>query len=88
MCYISLHWPVFTHWECSIQVCCLHNALMLWIVLNIEIKMFLNKYSIKIFLSELKLGYVLKGTRVCLYCHDFWVTTDRVWMVTGFTEHL
>jgi hypothetical protein len=29
ICYTSLHWPLFTHWECVIQVYCFCNALML-----------------------------------------------------------
>jgi hypothetical protein len=29
ICYTSLHWPVFTHWECVVDVCCLCNTLIL-----------------------------------------------------------
>jgi hypothetical protein len=29
ICYTSLYWPLFTHWECVVQVCCLYNAFML-----------------------------------------------------------
>jgi hypothetical protein len=28
VCCTSLHWPVFTHCECVVQVCCLCNAFM------------------------------------------------------------
>jgi hypothetical protein len=26
VCYTSLHWTLYTHWECVVQVCCLCNA--------------------------------------------------------------
>jgi hypothetical protein len=75
ICYTYPHWPVFTHWECVVLVCCLYNALMLWSVLKsnffqyenslIWIKMKLGVKKVCIFL------FILLSCPSCFVLPDF-----------------
>jgi hypothetical protein len=85
ICYTSLYWPVFTYWECVIQVYCLCDVPMLWNLLHIDRRKVAVKALCTWWLQQAKTCSTCK--RMCLYqdCVD-WViinTYSRVPVSAG-----